>query len=311
MATILIAAEVRDLLDPDPVPGHSVEWLPAEAPVPKGEYAAIVPLLSRWIGGTELKHLKGLKIIANVAAGVDNVDLVAAELRGVIVTNTPDLTTEATADLTIALLLAVARRFKEGQQLIERGQWRGWHPTLLLGLGLEGRTLGIIGAGRIGQAVGRRARAFGMRLLYTSRTPKPDFELATGATGVGLKRLLAGSDIVSLHVPVTPETKGMMDATRLAAMQPGAILLNTARGELIREPALLDALKSGHLGGVGLDVFPAEPAVHPDLVAHPRAVVLPHIASATAETRRAMADLAIRNVRAVLAGDAPLTPVFR
>ncbi|HEY2824966.1 MAG TPA: D-glycerate dehydrogenase [Gemmatimonadales bacterium] len=308
---VLIAAEVRDLLPETPVPGYEVEWLPADRPTPTGAYAAIVPLLTRWVGGTELKNLAGLKVVANVAAGVDNVDLIAAQMRGVVVTNTPDLTTEATADCAIALLLAVARRFKEGERLIASGEWRGWHPTLLLGLGLRGRTLGIVGAGRIGQAVGRRAKAFGLELVYTARTAKPDFERETRARRVDLARLMAESDIVSLHVPVTPETKGMMDAARFAAMKPGAILLNTARGELVREPALLEALAGGRLAGAGLDVYAEEPAVHPDLVAHPRVVVLPHLASATEETRRAMADLAVRNVRAVLAGEPPVTPVFR
>ena len=308
---VLIAAEVRDLLPDDPVPGYEVEWIPAEATTPTGDYIAMVPLLTRWVGGTEFKNLHGLKVVANVAAGVDNVDLVAAQMRGVVVTNTPDLTTEATADLTIGLLLSVARRFKEGRFVIERGEWRGWHPTELLGMGLSTRTLGIVGAGRIGQAVGRRARGFGLRIVYTARTAKPDFERDTGARRLDLTRLLNESDIVSLHTPVTPETRGLIDAARLAAMKPGAILLNTARGELIREPALLEALRENRLSGVGLDVYPDEPAVHPELVSHPRVVTLPHIGSATEETRRGMADLAVRNVRAVLAGEPPITPVFR
>ena len=308
---VLIAAEVRDLLADDPVPGHEIEWIAADAQTPTGDYSAIAPLLTRWVGGTEFKNLHGLKIVANVAAGVDNVDLIAAQLRGVIVTNTPDLTTEATADCAIGLMLAVARRFKEGQRLIDRGEWKGWHPTELLGLGLTGKTLGIVGAGRIGQAVGRRARGFGLQILYTSRKVKPDFEKETAARRVDLTRLLNESDIVSLHVPVTPDTKGLMDATRFGAMKEGAILINTARGELIREPALLDALREGPLAGAGLDVYAEEPMVHRDLVDHPRVFALPHIASATHETRRAMAELAIRNIRAVLAGEPPVTPVFR
>jgi len=308
---VLIAAEVRELLPDDPVPGYEVDWVAADQTTPAGDYVAIVPLLTRWVGGTEFKNLRGLKIVANVAAGTDNVDLVAAQLRGVIVTNTPDLTTESTADLTIGLLLSVARRFKEGRFLIERGQWRGWHPTELLGMGLAGKTLGIVGAGRIGQAVGRRARAFSLRIVYTARTAKPDFERETGARRLDFTRLLGESDIVTLHTPVTPETKGFIDQDRLRMMKLGAILLNTARGELIREPALLDALRENRLSGVGLDVYPEEPAVHPELMAHPRVVTLPHIGSATEETRRAMAELAVRNVRAVLAGEPPITPVFR
>jgi glyoxylate reductase len=272
---------------------------------------AIVPLLTRWIGGTEQKGLPALKIVANCAVGVDNIDLVAAELRGVVVTNTPDVLTDSTADLTWALILAVARRLKEGERLIANGDWTGFHPALLLGLELRGRTLGIVGAGRIGQAVGRRAAGFGMKLRYTARSRKDAFEEETGAKRVDLPRLLATSDIVSLHVPSTPETKGLMNGDRFAQMKEGAFLINTARGDVVREPALLDALASGHLAGAGLDVFAEEPTVHPLLIEHPRVVVLPHLGSATGATRRAMADLAVRNVRTVLAGEPPLTPVYR
>lgn len=308
---VLIAAELKELLDDDPVPGFAVEWLPSEAPTPAGDYVAIVPLLSRWIGGTEQQHLPELRIVANCAVGVDNVDLVAAELRGVVVTNTPGVLTDSTADLTWSLLLAVARRIKEGERLIADGEWTGWHPTLLLGLELDGATLGIVGAGRIGQAVARRAVGFGMRVLYTSRSAKPELEARTGAKRRDLTRLLEASDAVTLHVPSTPETKGLMHRERFQGMKPGAFLVNTARGDIVREPALLEALDSGRLAGAGLDVFPEEPAVNPVLVAHPRVVVLPHLGSATTATRRRMAELAVRNVRAVLAGEPPLTPVYR
>jgi glyoxylate reductase len=310
VAEVLIAAELRELVGDDPVPGHAVRWVAAEEPTPNGDFVAIVPLLSRWIGGTELKNLRGLKIVANCATGVDNVDLVAAEMRKVIVTNTPDVLTESTADLTWALILAVARRLKEGMQLVADGQWKGWHPTQLLGTELSGRTLGIVGAGRIGQAVGRRAGGFGMRILYADRTAKQEFEGHTGATRVDLTRLLSESDIVTLHVPATPETKGLMNRERFLQMKRGAILVNTARGDVVREPALVEALEQGTLGGAGLDVFANEPAVDPKLVVHPRVVTLPHLGSATWDTRRAMADLAVRNVRAVLSGQPPLTPVI-
>ncbi len=308
---VLIAAELKELLDDDPVPGYDVEWLPSGAPTPSGDYVAIVPLLTRWIGGTEQKNLPELKIVANCAVGVDNVDLVAAELRGVIVTNTPDVLTDATADLTWALILAVARRLKEGERLIADGKWTGFHPALLLGLELRGKTLGIVGAGRIGQAVGHRAGGFGMRIRYTARTRKREFEERTGARRVDLLRLLEASDIVTLHVPSTPETKGMMNRERFAAMKDGALFVNTARGDVVREPALLEALASGRLAGAGLDVFAEEPQVNPELIAHRRVVVLPHLGSATVQTRHAMAELAVKNVRAVLAGEPPLTPVYR
>ncbi len=311
MTAVLIAAELKSLLDPAEFQGLDVTWILSDQPTPKGDYVAIVPLLSRWVGGTEFKNLPLLKIVANCAVGYDNVDVVAAELRGVIVTNTPDVLTDATADLTWALILVCARRVVEGVELIRSGTWTGWHPEQLLGVELRGKTLGILGAGRIGQAVARRAAGFGMRLLYASRTPKPDFEQETGATRVELGAILRDSDVLTLHTPSTPETKGIINADTLARMRPGAILINTARGDLVREEALAVALEEGRLGAAGLDVYADEPAIHARLRAAPRAVLLPHIGSATDETRRRMAAIAVANVRAVLAGQPPLTPVYR
>jgi glyoxylate reductase len=284
--------------------------LAAGEPTPKGNWEAIVPLLSRWVGGTELKNLPNLRIVANVAVGYNNIDLVAAEMRKVLVTNTPGVLTEATADLTWALILATTRRLVEGVDLVRSGTWTGWHPEQLLGLELRGRTLGLFGAGRIGQAVGRRALPFGLRVLYTARTSKPEFERETGARRVTTSELLSESDIVSLHVPSTPETKGIINAEALARMKRGAILINTSRGDLIREEALARALELGQLGTAGLDVYADEPAIHPRLRAAPRTVLLPHIGSATEETRRNMAAIAVANVQAVLDGKSPLTPVF-
>jgi glyoxylate reductase len=308
---VLIASELRNLIDPAQLENLDVTWLGAEQPTPKGGYVAIVPLLSRWVGGTELKNLPNLRIVANCAAGYDNVDVIAAELRGVIVTNTPDVLTDATADLTWALILACARRLIEGVDLIRSGRWPGWQPELLLGMELRGKTLGIVGAGRIGQSVGRRAPGFGMEILYASRTPKPEFERETRATRVELGPLLRRSDVVTLHAPATPETKGLINAGSLAEMRAGAILVNTARGELVREEALAIALESGHLGAAGLDVYTDEPEIHPRLRAAPHTVLLPHIGSATHGTRRRMAAMALANVRAVLDGKPPLTSVFR
>jgi glyoxylate reductase len=307
---VLIAAELKTLLEPTQLAGFDVTWLAADQPTPKGEWVAIVPLLSRWVGGTELKNLPQLRIVANVAVGYNNVDVVAAEMRGVMVTNTPGVLTEATADLTWALILATARRLVEGVDLVRSGKWAGWHPEQLLGLELRGATLGLFGAGRIGQAVGRRAPAFGLRIRYTARTPKPEFERDTGATRVDTSRLLAESDILSLHVPSTPETKGIINGDTLARMKAGAILINTSRGDLVREEALAMALELGQLGGVGLDVYADEPAIHPRLLAAPRTVLLPHIGSATNETRRKMATIAVANVQSVLNGKPPLTPVY-
>ena len=310
MFRVLIAAEIKNLLEPSQLTDLDVTWLGRDEPTPTGDWVAIVPLLTRWVGGTQLKNLPRLRIVANVAVGYNNVDLVAAEMRKVLVTNTPGVLTEATADLTWALILATTRRLIEGVELIRSGQWTGWHPEQLLGLELRGRILGLFGAGRIGQAVGRRALPFGLRILYTARTPKPDFERETGAARVDPTRLMAESDIVSLHVPASPETKGIINRETLARMKHGAILINTSRGDLIREEALATALERGHLGAAGLDVYTDEPAIHPRLLAAPRTVLLPHIGSATEETRRNMAAIAVANVQSVLSGKPPLTPVY-
>src|SRR5881628_582520 len=204
MFKVLIAAEIKNLLEPSQLEGLDVTWIATNEPTPKGDWEAIVPLLSRWVRGTEFKNLPNLRIVANCAVGYNNVDLVAAEMRKVLVTNTPGVLTEATADLTWALILATTRRLIEGVELVRSGRWTGWHPEQLLGLELRGRILGLFGAGRIGQAVGRRAPPFGLRVLYAARTPKPEFERDTGATRVDISRLLAESDIVSLHAPSTP-----------------------------------------------------------------------------------------------------------
>src|SRR5216117_4130904 len=307
---VLVAAELKNLLEPSQLTDLDITWRAADQPTPKGDWVAIVPLLSRWVGGTELKQLPNLRIVANCAVGYNNVDLVAAEMRNVLVTNTPGVLTEATADLTWGLILSTARRLVEGVDLVRSGKWTGWHPEQLLGLELRGRTLGLFGAGRIGQAVGRRAPPFGLRVLYTARTPKPEFERETGARRADASQLLAESDIVSLHVPSTPETKGIINGETLARMKRGAILINTSRGDLIREEALAMALESGHLRAAGLDVYTDEPTIHPRLLAAPRTVLLPHIGSATEETRRKMAAIAVANVQAVLNGKPPLTPVY-
>jgi glyoxylate reductase len=308
---ILLAAELKDLVGDDPVPGYRIRWVASGEPTPRGEYLAVVPLLSRRMGREEFEGLPKLKIVANCAVGVDNIDLEEARRRKIVVTNTPDVLTDATADLTWALILAAARRLKEAMKLVESGSWTGWHPTLLLGVELKGRTLGIIGAGRIGQAVGHRAAGFGMRILYTSPSGKPDFERRTGAIRVDLDSLLAQSDVITLHLPARPDTRNLLDRSKFSRMRRGAILVNTARGELVDEEALLRALEDGTVWAAGLDVFAAEPEVDPRLIAHPRVIPLPHIGSATEQTRRAMASLAVANVRAVLSGKEPLTPVVR
>jgi glyoxylate reductase len=306
---ILIAAELKELLDDDPIPGCEVVWLPGAEPTPSGEFVALVPLLSRPVGPTELDGMPGLRIVANCAVGYDNVDLDAAAERGVVVTNTPDVLTDATADLTWALILTVARRLAEGWQLLREGKWQGWHPTELLGLELRGATLGVLGAGRIGRAVGERAVGFGLRVLYSDPARSEAFEERTGAEQVAVGELLEQSDIVTVHVPSTASTKNMCNAALFARMKRGALFINTARGDLVDETALLAALDSGQLGGAGLDVFQREPPADLTLARHPKVTALPHIGSATTTTRTAMARLAVENVKAVLAGRSPLTPV--
>jgi len=240
-----------------------------------------------------------LRIIANVAVGYNNIDIAAAAARGIVVTNTPDVLTDATADLTMALILAVTRRLGEGERLVRRGDWKGWAFDQLLGMQLKDRQLGIVGFGRIGQAVAARAAAFGMIIAHTSRS----------GGGIPLDRLLATSEVVSLHVPLTEETRHLIGQPQLARMKRSAYLINTTRGPVVDEAALAWALKARLIAGAGLDVYEREPAVHPDLLSVENVVLAPHLGSATTETRTAMADLAARNVVAVLAGQPPLTPV--
>jgi glyoxylate reductase len=256
-----------------------------------------------------LARLPALEIVADYAVGYDNVDLAAAAERGVVVTHTPDVLTEATADLTWALILAVARRVLEGDRTARSGEWEGWHPQELLGMELTGATLAILGMGRIGEAVARRGVAFGMRIVYWSRSPRPELERELGARRLELDAALGVADVASIHLPLTDETRGLFDARRLAALKPGAILVNTARGPLVDEDALADALEAGRLMGAGLDVHEREPSVHPRLLASERTVLLPHLGSATVATRERMAEVVARNLLAVLGGAPPTDPV--
>ncbi len=249
-----------------------------------------------------------LKIVSNIAVGYNNIDVKAAAARSVIVTNTPGVLTDATADLTWALLMASARRLGESERVLRARQWKGWGILQFLGQEIAGKTLGIVGAGRIGAAVARRARGFDMRVLYTSRSPKPEMD-ALGAARTDLDSLLNDSDFVSLHVPLTPETKHLIGAPELKKMKATAHLINTARGPVIDEAALAAALKAGTIAGAGLDVYEAEPAIHPALFECENAVLLPHIGSATHATRGKMAEMAARNCAAVLSGKSAINPV--
>jgi glyoxylate reductase len=244
-----------------------------------------------------------LKVIATVAVGYNNIDVPAATARGIIVTNTPDVLTEATADLTFALILDITRRVSEGDRLIRRGAWKGWSFDFMLGTGLSGKTLGIIGFGRIGQAVAARAVPFGLRVIHSGGQTRP------GSEASPVDRLLATADIVSLHCPLTPQTRHLINQAALARMKRSAYLINTSRGPVVDEAALAWALKNRIISGAALDVYEDEPRVHPDLMTLENVVLVPHLGSATTETRTAMADLAVRNAVAVLTGRPPLTPV--
>lgn len=248
------------------------------------------------------------RIFANCAVGYDNIDVAAASRHGIVVTNTPDVLTEATADLTWALLLATARRLGEAERVVRARAWRGWSMLDFLGADLCGKTLGIIGAGRIGTAVARRAAGFSMALLYANRSERKEME-ALGGRRVGLTELLDRSDFVSLHVPLTDATRRLIDEAALRRMRRHAILINTSRGAVIDEAALVRALREGWIAAAGLDVYENEPQVTPELLEMENVVLLPHIGSATAETRSRMAELAASNVIAVLRGEPPLTPV--
>ena len=240
-----------------------------------------------------------LGLIANFGAGTDHIDLAAAAKRRIMVTNTPGVFTDDTADLTLALIIGVPRRLREGTTLIRRERGTGWAPSAMLGRKLGGKVLGIVGMGRIGQAVAFRARAFGLEIRYHNRHPLPQaVEAMFGAQYVeSLDDLLAGSDIVTLHCPATADTRGLIDARRIALMKPGATLINTARADLIDYEAMIAALESGHLGGAGLDVFPEEPKVDARLVALPNVIAQPHIGSATIEGREASGEKVIANIR--------------
>ncbi|MGQ0279355.1 MULTISPECIES: D-glycerate dehydrogenase [Sphingopyxis] len=248
-----------------------------------------------------------LKLIANFGAGVDHIDLAAARAKGIMVANTPGVFTEDTADMTMALILSVPRRLAEGEKLMRSGKWQGWAPSAMLGHRVGGKLLGIVGMGRIGLAVARRARAFGLSIHYHNRRRLPEtIEEELGASyHASVDTLLRISDVVTIHCPHTAETHEMVSAARIGAMKPTAYLINTARGEIIDEKALIAALKTGRIAGAGLDVYTHEPAVDPDLLALDNVVLLPHLGSATIEGREASGEKVIANIRAWCDGHRP------
>jgi glyoxylate reductase len=276
-----------------------------------GMQGALTVITDR-VDAATLDAAPGLRVVANIAVGYDNIDVTAADRRGVVVTNTPDVLTDAVADLAIAMLLDLTRRVTEGDRLVRRGGWRGWALDFMLGTELRGRQLGIVGLGRIGAAVGQRAEAFGMRVAFVARPERDEGRRALvrpGWQGLTFDELLSTSDAISVHVPLGPTTRHLIDRRALGRMKPGAVLVNTSRGPVVDEAALADVLRAGRIGGAALDVFEDEPRVHAGLLDLENVLLVPHLGSATHETRTAMADLAARNVLAVLAGRPPLTPV--
>jgi len=251
-----------------------------------------------------------LSVVSNFAVGVNNVDVAGATRRGIRVCNTPDVLTDATADLGFALLLSAARKVSDADRFVRAGSWTGWDPWGLLGVPVAGKTLGIVGMGKIGSAVARRSRGFSMKVLYHNRRRiPPSKEAELGASYRDLDALLEESDFVVLCVPLTPETRGLLSAERLGRMKRTAVLVNIARGKVVDEEAVATALAEGRLFGAGLDVFEKEPRIHPKLLSAPSAVLLPHLGSATGETREAMGRLATENLLAVLEGREPPCPV--
>ncbi|HEX8319873.1 D-glycerate dehydrogenase [Longimicrobium sp.] len=299
-----------------PLPDGASELLRPLGPVagPDGwrdalaDAEALLCLLTVRVDEALLDLAPRLKVVANAVVGYEHVDVAACRERGIVVTNTPDVLTDATADLAFALILSAVRGLPQAERSLRAGEFHGWGFWDYLGGDLSGKTLGIFGMGRIGQAVARRASPFGMRIIYHSRTHLTE-DAALGAEWVDFDALIARSDVLSLHAPLTPDTRHAISAGVLRRMRPGSFLVNTARGALVDEAALVDALRDGPLAGAGLDVYEHEPRIHPGLLELPNVVLLPHVGSATRETRTRMAMLAARNAHAVLSGHLPLTPV--
>lgn len=298
--------------------GHEVDAWEADAAIPREALLervrgahGLVTLVTERVDA-ELLDAAGdqLAVVANVAVGHDNIDLAACRERGVVATNTPGVLADATADIAMALVLMTTRRLGEAERLVRSGQDWQWGMGFLLGAGLQGRTLGVVGLGEIGRATARRARAFGMDIVYTGRRDAPaEVTEELGARRLPLEELLEAADVVSLHVPHTPDTHHLVGAEQLRLLGPTSYLVNTARGAIVDEEALVRALEQGLVAGAGLDVYEHEPTVHPGLLAREDVVLLPHVGSATTETRTAMAVLAADNVVAVLGGSAARTPV--
>jgi glyoxylate reductase len=302
-----VEARMAELFDVA-LSAHDEPFSPDELKAAVADCDVLVPTVTDDINADILAASEGrLKLIANFGAGIDHIDLAAARAKGIMVANTPGVFTEDTADMTMALILSVPRRLAEGEKLMRSGKWQGWAPSAMLGHRVGGKLLGIIGMGRIGLAVARRARAFGLSIHYHNRKRLPaTIEEELGASWhASADTLLRISDIVSIHCPHTSETHEMVSAARIARMKPTAYLINTARGDIVDEKALIAALETGHIAGAGLDVYSHEPAVDPALLALDNVVLLPHLGSATIEGREASGEKVIANIRAWSDGHRP------
>jgi len=267
--------------------------------------AVVCCVADRMTAGVFSRLPARVRIVASFGVGTDHLDLAAAKARGVVVTNTPEVLTDATAEVALLLLLGAARRAYEGQEMLRAGRWTGWTPTQLMGRQLGGKRLGIVGMGRIGQAMARRARGFGVEIHYTDQRRLPPEREEGAVFHPTVEELLPLSELLSLHAPSTPETRYLLDARRLGLLPRGAIVVNSARGDLVEDEALIAALRSGQVGAAGLDVYQGEPAIHPGYRELPNTFLLPHLGSATVETRDAMGFRALDNVDAVLSGRPP------
>ncbi len=270
---------------------------------------ALIPLLTEKIDRELIDKMSNCRIIANYAVGYNNIDVEYAKMKNIIVTNTPDVLTDSTADLTMALALACARRLIEGEKIIRDNKYKGWKPRLLLGTELKGKIFGILGAGRIGTAVAKRAAGFGVKILYSDKSKNNEIEKQTHAKKVTVETLFKKSDFVSVHLPLNKKTFHFLNNRRLTFLKSDSILINTSRGEIIDENALIKKLKDGKIKAVGLDVFENEPNVKRELLKFKNVVILPHLGSATNEARNAMAVLAVKNVLSVLKGKKAITPI--
>lgn len=296
--------------------GYTVSSFKKDRPITKEELIknaknadAVISLLTDKFDKSVIDQLPKCKIIANYAVGYNNIDVEYAKTKNIVVANTPDILTHATADIALALTLACARRVPEGEEMMRAGEFTGWKPKLLLGIELYGKTVGIVGAGRIGQETAKRLKAFGTKIIYYNRSKKTEFEKETGAKKVSLDTLLKKSDIISLHLPLTEKTDNLINEEKLELLKETAIVINTARGEVIDEKKLIAMLKKKRIFAAGFDVYEGEPKVNKQLFKLKNVVLLPHLGSATFETRDGMAELAVKNVINVLKGKKAVTPV--